>query len=305
MTNAAALPRAFLHPRYWGTWLGIGLLRLITLLPLSFNRWVGAGLGSLLGRFMAGRRRVARVNLRLCFPHFSDDQREQVLRAHFRALGAGVFEAAFAWFASDARVRRCAEIRGLEHLDAVLDAGQGALLLTGHFTTLELGARILATARPFHAMYRPINNPLIDHYMRRWRAERSGLPALPKDDLKKLVKALRAGRPIWYAPDQTLGRQTGVFLPMFGVPTFTITATSRLAEMGRARVVPFFTRKEKGRYIVECLPALEGFPSGDDTADTLRIHQLIEAAVQQALPDYFWLHRRFKERPPGMPDPYA
>jgi KDO2-lipid IV(A) lauroyltransferase len=305
MTNAAALPRAFLHPRYWATWLGIGLLRLVTYLPLAFNRRVGAALGALLGRLMSSRRRVVRVNLRLCFPQLSDAERERLLRAHFRAVGAGVFEAAFAWFASDARVRRCAEIRGLEHLDAVLDAGQGALLLTGHFTTLELGARILATARPFHAMYRPINNRLIDHYMRRWRGERSGLPALPKDDLKKLVKALRAGRPIWYAPDQTLGRQTGVFLPMFGVPTFTITATSRLAEMGRARVVPFFTRKEKGRYIVECLPALEGFPSGDDVADTLRIHQLIETAVQQALPDYFWLHRRFKQRPPGMPDPYA
>jgi Kdo2-lipid IVA lauroyltransferase/acyltransferase len=153
-------------------------------------------------------------------------------------------------------------------------------------------------------MYRPANNALVDYWVTRWRSLRSGREALPKDDLKKLVRVLRKGEAVWYAPDQTLRQPNAVFLPMFGMPTLSITATSRLAEMGRARVVPFFTRIEGGRYIVEIQPALEGFPSADERADTLRVLALIEAAARRSLAEYFWIHRRFKERPEGTPDPY-
>lgn len=309
MTQAAAHPapfsREFLHPRYWPTWLGLGLLRLLSALPFRFGAAACAGLGYVLGQLARRRRHIVRVNLQLCLPDLSKAQVEALVNAHFLALGRGLFEAAFTWFASNARVQRIGELRGLEHLDRVQLTGQGALLLTGHFTHLELGARILGMERSFHAMYRPANNALVDHWVRRWRGLRAGLPALPKDDLKRLVRSLRAGAAVWYAPDQVLRRANAVFLPMFGMPTLTVTATSRLAEMGRARVVPFFTRRENGRYIVELQPALVDFPSGDEQADSRRVLALIEQAAGRSLPEYFWAHRRFKERPPGMPDPYA
>lgn len=302
--NAPPFRFQYLGPRYWGSWLGIGVLRLVCLLPLPLALAFGEGLGWLAGRVAPGRRHVVRVNLQLCFPELDAAAREKQVDAHFRALGAGVIEAGLAWWASDARLRACSEMVGLEHLDTELAAGHGVLLLTGHFTTLELGARIVAVHRPFHPMYRPLNNGLMDYFMHRWRGARAGLDALPRDDLRALVRALREGRAIWYAPDQTLDSRHSVFVPFFGVPTLTITATSRLARMGRARVVPYFPQRVGARYRIIFQPALENFPGGDEAADAARVNQAVEQGIRQAPDQYFWVHRRFKARPQGAPPVY-
>ena len=224
---------------------------------------------------------------------------------HFKSLGVGLFEAGLAWWASDARLRRRVEVKGLEHLDAAMAGGTGVLLLTGHFTTLELGARLAAMQRPFHPMYRPLNNPLVDFLTSRWRSARAGVPAIPKDDLRGLVRALREGRAIWYAPDQTLDHRHSVWAPFFGVPTLTITASSRLASLGRARVVPYFPERIGNIYRLTFLPALENFPGEDETVDTARVNRLIEDGVRRVPAQYFWVHKRFKARPPGELDVYA
>lgn len=297
------IPARLFAPRHWPTWLGLGLLRALCLLPIPWVLALGEGLGWVVGRLARSRRDVVLVNLRLCFPEHSGPALEGLADAHFRALGAGLFEAGLAWWASDARLARRLEVSGLEHLDAALQRG-GVLLLTGHFTTLELGARMAAMQRPFHPMYRPLNNPLVDFLTSRWRSQRAGVPAIPKDDLRALVRALREGRAIWYAPDQTLGRLEGVWAPFFGVPTLTITATARLARMGRASVVPYFPERRGSRYVLRFQPALADFPGGDDVADATLVNQVIEAGVRHAPSQYFWVHKRFKARPPGTPGVY-
>ncbi|HWU68750.1 MAG TPA: LpxL/LpxP family Kdo(2)-lipid IV(A) lauroyl/palmitoleoyl acyltransferase [Stenotrophobium sp.] len=305
MDSAPPFKAAFLHPRYWPTWLAIGLLWLLCWLPVPAIVGFGKGLGWLFGKLAKSRRHVVRVNLKLCFPRLDAAAREKLVNEHFMALGAGIFEAGLAWFAPDWRLRGRGEVVGLEHLDAAMQDGHGVLLLTGHFTTLEMGARYLCLAdRPFHAMYRPINNPLIDYFMHRWREARSGLPALPKNDLKKLVRALRQGHCIWYGPDQSLDVRNAIHVPFFGVPTLTLTATSKLAQMGRARVVPYFPARINGRYRVTFLPALENFPTDDEAADAAMINRMLEAGINIAPAQYFWSHRRFKHPPAGMPDPY-
>jgi len=302
--NAPPFQAAFLGPRYWPTWFGIGVLKALYLLPIPLLLRLGEGIGWLVGRIWTKRRHVVQVNLRLCFPELDGAALEREVDAHFKALGAGMFEACLAWWAPDARIRKYGEVVGLEHLDAVQKEGTGALLLTGHFTTMELAARFIALQRDFHAMYRPINNGLIDYFMHRWRQQRSGLPALPREDLRGLVRALREGRAIWYGPDQTLDFRHSTFVPFFGVPALTITATSRLAQLGRCKVVPYFPARVNGRYRVTLLPALEDFPSGDDAADAARINQVIEQGIRAAPPQYFWVHRRFKWRPPGEKEFY-
>jgi len=302
---APKLEARHFHPRWWPTWIGIALIWMLSWLPVSFLLAVGSGLGWLAGRVLSSRRRVVRVNLELCYPQLDRAAREHLIDAHFRALGAGVFEAAIAWFAPDWRLARRGEVVGLEHLDAAQSDGSGVLLLTGHFTTLEIGARYICLAqRPFHAMYRPYNNAVLDYFMHYWREGRSGLPALPREDLRGLVKALRQGHAIWYAPDQTLDPRISVFAPFFGVPVSTITATARLAQMGRAKVVPYFPQRIGGRYRVTFFPALENFPSGDELADATRINRVLEDGIALAQDQYFWVHRRFKRVPPGTPNPY-
>jgi KDO2-lipid IV(A) lauroyltransferase len=169
-----------------------------------------------------------------------------------------------------------------------------------------MGARYLCIAnRPFHAMYRPLGNPLLDYFMHRWWERRSLLPALPKEDLKKLIRGLRDGHCVWYGPDQSLEQRSAAYVPFFGVPTLTLTATSKLAQLGRAKVVPYFPARVNGRYVVTFLPALENFPGADEIADTALISRQLEEGIRMAPAQYLWSHRRFKYPPPGTPDPYA
>lgn len=306
--SSAAPPftRRLLAPRHWPTWIGVGVMWLLVQLPIGWQLRLGAGLGRTAGRLLRRRRLIVLTNLRLCFPQMSAAEQERAANAHFAALGAGVFEAALAWFAPDRRLAKRFRIEGREHLDAALASGRGLLLLTGHFTTLEIGARVLCTSAqlPFHAMYRRYSNEVLDFCMHRWRERRARLPALPREDLRRLVRALREGRAIWYAPDQALERRLTAFAPFFGVPTLSLTATSRLAQLGRAGVLPYFPRRENGDWVVRFLPMLDDFPGGDEIADAARINALIEQGVRLALPQYFWLHRRFKQRPPGAPPVY-
>ncbi len=299
---------AMLSPRHWPLWAGLGLMWLLcTLLPLRVQLLLGEGLGLIAGGLVASRRRIIRVNLNIAFPEKTPEQRQALLWQHCRAMGRGVFEAGLAWWASDARIRRLGQVQGAEHLQRVQSQGQGALLLTGHFTSLELGGRILAAhGVAFHAMYRPYENPVMNYLMHRWRAARARLAALPREELRALVKALRGGAAVWYAPDQALDSRIGVYVPFFGKDVATIIATSKLAAMGRAAVVPYFpTYLGKGRYLVTIEPALANFPGADETADAARVNQVLEAGIRDHAPaEYFWVHRRFKRVPPGTPDPY-
>jgi KDO2-lipid IV(A) lauroyltransferase len=300
------MPREFYRPRWWPCWMLLGLARMLCLLPLPWLRALGSVLGRLFGHLVKSRRHIVDTNLRLCFPQLGAAARAQRVSAHFEALGMGLFETLYAWLAPDARIAPCLELLGREHLEAATAGGRGALLLTGHFTTLEIGARALCLGRiPFHAMYRPLNSRFFDAWMRRWRETRSQRPALPKDDLRALVRSLRQGGAIWYGPDQTLEAPNARFVPFFGVPALTLTATARLAQMGRARVVPFFPERIGGRYRVTIQPALDNFPSGDERADAARINRLLEQAILRCPEQYFWIHRKFKYRPPGEPDLYA
>lgn len=299
---------ALLAPRHWPAWLGLGVLRLLHLLPIRAQLQLGEWLGALVARVLPSRRRVVAANLRVAFPDYSPAQRRALLHKHFRALGRGGFEAAIAWWSSDARLKHSGVVEGLEHLHALQARNQGALLLTGHFTTLELGARFLAMAGvDFHAMYRPYKNPVMDYLMHHWRQRRSRLPALPREELRPLVRALREGRLVWYAPDQTLDPRISVYVPFFGKNVATIVATAKLAAMGRAAVLPYFPQYlGKGRYRVVVEPPLAAFPGEDEVADAARINRVLEAGIRAHAPaEYFWVHRRFKAVPPGESDIYA
>lgn len=301
-----AFEARLLHPRHWPTWIGVGAVWLLSWLPIRLQMTVGAGLGWLAGRLLKRRRQIVRVNLGIAYPQHSAAERERLVDAHFAELGRGIFETALAWFAPDWRLRRRGEVVGLDNLRAAMADGSGVLLLTGHFTTLEIGARFLCLAGiRFHAMYRPYNNAVMDHLMHHWREGRSGLPALSRDDLRPLVRSLRNGHAIWYAPDQTLDKRLSVYAPFFGMPVRTITATARLAQMGRARVVPYFPQRKNGRYRITILPALADFPGGDEIADARRINQVIEEGIAPAPTQYFWVHKRFKGLPPEIAPVYA
>jgi KDO2-lipid IV(A) lauroyltransferase len=296
----------FWQPRYWALWLGLALLRLACLLPYRCQLWLGRRLGGLLRRLLPRRRRVAARNLALCFPALDEGAREQLLREHFASLGIALFELGLAWWASERLLDRLVRIEGLEHLLAAQAAGQGVVVLSGHFPAIEFTGRLARRSLPgLAALYRPHENPFIDQLLRRGR-ERAGR-LIPKDSMRQLLRALRTGAPVWYAPDQAHRRQHSALVEFFGVPAMTNTALTQLVKLSGARVVPYLPRRraDGSGYDVRILPALEDFPGESPEADALRVNRLFEEHIRLAPDQYYWVHRRFKGRPPPLPDAYA
>jgi KDO2-lipid IV(A) lauroyltransferase len=304
--NDATTPQpALWSPRYWPVQAGLALGRVAANLPFPVQIVLGRMLGRLAYWAMPGRRRVARTNIHLCFPELSADARRRLLREHFQSLGIGVIETAMSWWAPAERLRGLARIEGLAHLHAALDHGRGVILLSAHFTTLEIGGRLLSLHAPFHVLYRPHKNAAFEAVMQTARA-RHFEKAISRDDMRAMLKSLKANMPVWYAPDQNYGREHSIFVSFFGIPASTITATARLARISGAKVVPFFQERLPGAagYRLRLHPALEDFPTGDEAADTQRINDLIEAEIRKIPAQYLWAHRRFKTRPLGEPPVY-
>ena len=273
-------------------------MRLIALLPFRVQMGLGSLLGKLMYVMLPERRTYATINLQLCFPEYSLAECKVLLKKHFDAAGKGAIESAIAWWTPASRLQKLHSITGLEHLDAALADGNGVIVLGAHFTTLEIGIRLLALHRNYDLMYRKHNNPLFEAIQ---RGGREGYmdQTHERRDVRGTLRSLKAGKAIWYAPDQDYGRKHSVFAPFFGVPAAMITATSRFAKLGNSKVVPFFqTRREDGTgYDLHILPALEDFPSGDDVVDATRINAVIESEIRNQPAQYLWVHRRFKTRP--------
>lgn len=246
------------------------------------------------------------MNLALCFPELDAAARDALLARHLRAVGLAALETAAAWTRPRERLSPLAATHGLEHLDAGLAAGRGVLVVSAHFLSMEMGLRLASELRPACAVYRPHNDPAVDRLIRAGR-ERAAVHLIDRSDLRAMVRALRENRLLWYPPDQDYGPRHSVFAPFFGRPAATITATSRLARLSGAAVVPLYTHWRPGTegYEIVALPPLADFPSGDDVADATRLNQILEDQIRRDPAQYLWVHRRFKTRPAGAVDPYA
>ena len=284
---------------------GILLLKLSAKLPFSWMRAFGKAIGSVAGVVFPYRRKVGLVNLRLCFPEMSEKERRKLLFRHYQSMGMGIFEMAASWYKPDGAFDKITHISGLEHLRAVEESGRGALLLSAHFTTLELGGRLmLENYKPFGCLYRKPNQPVIAQEMTRIRESRMRR-VIHFDEMNDLIRALREGEFVWYAPDQGKKMKYSEIIPFFGEPAVTNTATGRIARMGKAAILPFVAyRSPDGTYRMEVYPELEHLPTKDNNADALEINHIIEDLIRKAPEQYFWLHKRFKRRGPEYPDAY-
>ena len=287
-------------------WLGIGVLRLICSLPHSLSMRIGRLIGHITHALGGTRRAIVRRNIELCFPELSAAERNALAKAHFLALGMSVIEMGLGRWGSDKQHLKLGKLVGIEHLNAAIEAGQGIILLSAHFTTLEIMGRVLAlNCPPFDAVYRKNRSDFITELLRTGR-EISADDTIEKRDIKKMVRNLRKGRPVWYAPDQSYDRKGSVVVEFFGVPCMHTTATSALARLGRAVTLPFFPRRlEDGSYEFTILPPLENFPGDDDVEDTRKYIQALEAHIRKCPEQYFWIHRKFKNLPDGYPDYYS
>jgi len=302
----AKLKAEFFYPRYWKTWFWLGVWRLVTILPYPVLLVLGKLIGLLLFRLPTRRKHIALKNIQLCFPELNSKAKRALLKANFVSMGIALMEVGMAWWWSKQRLESLVTIEGLQNLERVAD--QGVILLGMHFTTLEIGAAALTGAMEIDGMYKAHTNPVYDFIQLKGRLSHNadGCNLFASNDMRGTIKCLKAGRVLWYLPDQDYGLRQGVFAPFFGIQAATVYATARLAHKTDASVIPVsFTRLPKAKgYKITIESALENFPTGDDLIDATRINQIIEGQVRLQPDQYLWVHRRFKSRPNSEQDFY-
>lgn len=295
--------RSFLHPRYWLLWLGLTILWLLVQLPYKWLRKMGAGFGYIVYYLASSRRRIVERNLELCFPEMTNEQRQQITKKNFAAMGIAFPEMAISWWWPKKRLSKLIKrVEGLEHLQQAQQQKQGVILMALHFTTLEIGAAMLATLCPLTGMYREHGNAFFDYIQRSGRERMNpDSEAIERDDIRAMARVLKNGETIWYAPDQDYGAKRSIFVPLFGIPAATVTATTKFARLAKAKVVPFVQQPlaDGSGYQLTIYPPLDNFPGESEEVDCLRINQWIEKCVREQVEQYLWAHRRFKTRPNG------
>jgi KDO2-lipid IV(A) palmitoleoyltransferase len=307
MSSKQFFRKDLLHPRYWLTWFGLAILWLWVQLPYPVLLKMGDVIGRASMRFLKRRVSIARQNLKLCFPHYSDEQIDKLVKQNFSSLGMGLIETGMAWFWSDARVRKWFDVSGLEHITAACDKGKGVLAIGVHFMSLELGGRVMGLCRPMMAMYRPHNNKAMEYVQTRGRS-RSNKAMIDRRNLKGMVKALKSGEAVWFAPDQDYGPKGSSFAPFFAVPqaattngTYTI---ARLANPALLTIV-LYRKSDGSGYQLVIGAEMDDYPLDDEQAAAEYMNRKIEHEIMRAPEQYLWLHRRFKTRPGGAPKLYT
>ncbi len=284
------------------------LMWLLHWLPLPVLGRIGEGAGSVIFRLMHRRRHITLTNLKLCMPHLSEAERRQIARAHFRGYARSILERGILWWASPARLQRLIRIEPSVPMQQM--AQHPTILLCPHFVCLEVAGVAITMAGPACSIYTKQRNKLFDEALRKGRLrftpDASNL--LARDaGIKPILRAMKSGRPFLMLPDMDFGPKESVFVPFFGIPTATLTAPARLTSATKGQVIPVVTSflpNYQGWKVV-FYPPWEDYPGDDLEAATRRMNAFIEARIQEAPSEYFWSHKRFKTRPPGMPGFYA
>jgi KDO2-lipid IV(A) lauroyltransferase len=297
---------AFLSPKYWPTWLGLGLLALITFLPARLRFFCGDNIGRALYFLARERRYIVATNISLCFPELNQSEQEKLVKDCFMENGRGLVETLVGWFRNPKHFQHLLHFHNREVLDAALAKGKGVVLLGAHYTTLDFSANLVSLQIPFAVTYRPHKNALFDAFMLRGRLKNTN-GVFDRYDIRGTIRHLKKNNIIWYAPDQDYGEDHAVYAPFFGNPAATITAANRLAKFNNSPIilVRHHRNDQTKRYEVEFYPFPEDYPTDDDIADATYMNQQLEKVIRLYPAQYMWTHKRFKTQAGGKPDsPY-
>ncbi len=298
---------AFLHPRHWLTWFGLGILWLLVQLPYPFLFWFGSALGRTSQRFLQRRATIANRNIELCFPGMDTQQRKALIEKNFASLGMALLETGMAWFWSDRRVRKWFDVEGYHYLLEAQRKQKGVMVVGVHFMSLELGGRVMGLCQPMMATYRPHNSPVMEWVQTRGRL-RSNKSMIDRHNLKGLVNALKGGEAVWFAPDQDYGPKGSTFAPFFSVENAATTnGTYVISRLSGAEMLTIsMVRKDNARgYALHIGQKMEDFPRANEYEAASYINKMIEHEILRAPEQYLWIHRRFKTRPTGEASLYV
>jgi KDO2-lipid IV(A) lauroyltransferase len=295
--------RRLFNPLLLPIWLVVASLWFITRIPYRWQMRIGRFFGRVAYRFSPKLRHITEVNLKLCFPTLSGPERASLMKKNFESLGIGIIETAMAWWVPDKRLQKhCSiKINGMENAKQAFEKGNGIILLSPHFTCLEMIGRMLSSEYPVAAMYRPHKNPVVAHIQERFRRQYN-IRHIAKHRMREVLGTFKENMAVWYAYDIDAGEKRSVFADFFGIKTASLTAVSRIAALTGATVVPMDFRRLDDRwgYEINLSPPLASFPTENFEADATRLNSHIETAVRKNPEQYIWQYKRFKTRPQGQ-----
>ncbi|MEA3120780.1 MAG: Kdo2-lipid lauroyltransferase/acyltransferase [Paraburkholderia sp.] len=288
------------------TKLAIGLLKILAILPYGLIARFGDGLGWMLYQIPSTRRSIVHTNLKLCFPEWSDEKRDDIAQQHFRHAIRSYIERSVQWFGSQQK------LESLVQVDSAVDLSDPnlppTLFLGLHFVGIEAGSIFLnhALGRRCGSLYQPMSNAELEAVAKAARARFGADMATRAESARVVLRWLRERKPVMLGADMDYGMRNSTFVPFFGVPACTLTAVGRFAKVGRAQVVPFIGEVLPGYkgYRLRVFEPWNHYPTGDDEADARRMNAFLEEQIPKLPEQYYWVHKRFKTRPPGMPSVY-
>lgn len=282
------------------SWMIYGIIWLFAQLPYRVLIMSGKGFGQLVKFLVKSRRKVVAINTKICFPELNSTERKTLTHQHFNELGIMLTQTLKAFLSNTKKIEQTAIIEGTEYLDACIEKNDGVLLVAGHFTGLDMGGKILCKKYPIAGMYREHKHPLTEYIVTKSRLKYAD-KMFKRDELRPIIKYLKSGGILWYAPDQNYRRGQSVFVPFFGKQASTITATHQMARLSGCKVIFFHVQRHSKSpyYTLTLSPPIENFPTKDPIQDTIRVNKGIEDMVKINPEEYLWVHKRFKTRPEG------
>ena len=288
--------------------LALALIRLLSWLPLRLIYWLAVIPGTLAYLLPWRKHRVIRTNLAIAFPELGAGERKRLHRHNLIEMMRLILESGAAWYWPAQRLEKHLRTpQGWEAVEAAQREGQGVLLIGAHLGNWELSSLVTSLKGPFCGLYKAPGDAAVDAALTRSR-ERFGarLIAAGSPAMRGLLRELKSGGTVGLLMDQLPRQGEGVYAPLFGRPTLTLTLVNRLARRTGCRV--FFASIERlsaGRgWQLRCTPA-PALVSGTDTiAAAAAINAQLEQAIRRVPAQYLWLYKRFGLPPPGLADPY-
>lgn len=297
--KSAEFSKQFLHPKYWGIWLLVGLLRILHCLPFNSKYWLGKKIGRLFYKLSKSRRDTAISNISMAFPELDQQQVLELTQKHFESIGISLFESMLVWWGTHRRNKQqpfeksLVSYENIDYLKQAEASDKGVIILVPHFTTTDIIGLFLSFITSLKPVYRPHDNPLMDYLIAKGRTLDNMTP-ISKFNTRAMIKTLKNGENLGFLPDQRYRAKGHIKVPFFGKDAPSNPATSKLAKMTGCIVLPtFLKRLDNNQYVLRFEQPVDNFPSGDDYQDTLKLHQIYEAAIQDNPAQYLWVHNRW------------
>lgn len=286
----------------------LAVAKLVRSLPRSTALRFGRRLGLSARFFQPRRTATARHNLQAAFPEKPPEELEKIIHDMFAHLGMSFVEMVrLDLFRGEGDLEKYFIFEGLENLRAVQEMGRGGIILTGHVGFWEAGAFFLPQLGvEVSFVAKPMRNPLVDAYVERMRTTFGCRLINSRKGARRIIKALQQKHLVGLLIDQHVSPREAVRVPFFKRPAYTTPVIAQLAMKLDAPILPSFVyRTEDNRYRV-CFEPMVQLEKGDMSDEqvmrnTALLSQLTEKGIRRELSQWFWLHRRWREKKARQP----